>query len=80
MQKSIHTDEQKHFQEMLKAIRKEANLTQVELAKRLNTHHSRISDYENGERRLDLVQLKHYCNALGVTLTEFVERFENQVT
>jgi transcriptional regulator with XRE-family HTH domain len=74
--KSIHTDQQQLFQELLKQVRLEAGLTQVELAKKLNTSHSRISDYERGGRRLDMVQMKKYCEALGITLREFVDRFE----
>ena len=64
---------------LLREIRKEAKLTQVELAERLETPHSRISDYERGGRRLDLVQLREYCMALDVTLRQFVDRFEEML-
>lgn len=75
MQKSIHTHEQQVFQSLLKKVRKEQGLTQVELAERLDTVVSRISDYENGNRRMDLPQLLHYCVALRIDLTDFVRRF-----
>ena len=75
MRKSIYTTEQAHLQALLREVRVEAGLTQVELAKRLNTVSSHISDYERGERRLDLVQLKAYCEALGLPLLDFVARF-----
>ena len=58
----------------------EAGLTQVELARRLNTVSSRISDYERGERRLDIVQLKAYCDAIGIPLLGFVARFAKSIS
>ncbi|MES2460553.1 MAG: helix-turn-helix transcriptional regulator [Armatimonadota bacterium] len=75
MQKSIHTDQQQVFQEMLRQARQKAGLTQKELASKLGTPHTRISDYERGERRMDLVQLMRYCKALGTDLRTFVDQF-----
>lgn len=54
----------------------EAGLTQKQLAERLDSPHSRISDYERGIRRIDLIQLRQYCEAVGLTLRDFVDRFE----
>ena len=76
MRKSIHSARQRHLQEILRRARQDAGLTQTALAQRLDTPHSRISDYERGERRLDLIQLRDYCNAMGLSLQEFVKRFE----
>lgn len=33
-------------------------------------------DYEAGQRRLDLVELRSICGAYGITLRQFVNRFE----
>ena len=60
-------------------MRQDADLTQTALADRLATPHSRISDYERGERRLDLIQLREYCNAMGLPLQEFVRLFEESL-
>lgn len=79
MRKSIHSARQAQLQELLRQVRTEAGLTQVALAARLQTPHSRISDYERGERRLDLVQLLDYCNAVGITLEEFIRRFQTRL-
>ena len=79
MRKSIHTTQQKHFQALLRQIRKEAGLTQVELAARLHTPHSRVSDYERGERRLDLIQLRSYLKVMRVDLAVFVARLESMI-
>ena len=79
VRKSIHTEQQRHLQDLLRQVRQDAGLTQISLAERLETAHSRISDYERGERRLDLLQLREYCQALGVPLQEFVKRFEDSL-
>jgi len=76
VQKSIYTARHRHFLELLRSVRKEAGLTQQELAVRMNTLQSRITDYERGVRRLDLMELRQVCEAVGVPLVEFVRRFE----
>ncbi len=78
MDKSIHTREHRILVGLLKEAREAVILTQIELAKRLKQSQSFVSKMEAGERRLDLVQLRTVCLALGVTLPEFVERFENR--
>ena len=65
--------------ELLKQIRVESGLRQVELAKRLGKHQSYVSKYENGEKRLDLIEIKMFCLAIGISVRKLVERFENSV-
>jgi transcriptional regulator with XRE-family HTH domain len=79
MQKAIGTQEQEVLQELLKTCRREAGLTQRELAARLKTIHTRIGGYERGERRMDLVQLDEYTAALGIPLVRFVQRYAQEV-
>jgi len=66
----------KALSNLLREIRFEANLRQVDLAEKLNLPQSFISKYESGERRLDLIELRRICESLGVSLEEFVRRFE----
>lgn len=61
---------------MLREARQEAGLTQTQLAERLDIPQAVISNVERGERRLDLVELSEYCDAVGVDLSEFVVRFQ----
>ena len=63
-----------HLTSLLRQIRVEANLTQLQLAEHLGHAQSYVSKYETGEQRLDLIELDAICNAVGVPLTTFIER------
>ena len=76
MPKSIYSEKQERLQTLLHNTRKSADLSQCVLAKKLNRPQSYISKYENGERRLDLIELQEICSALGISLTTFVQRYE----
>jgi transcriptional regulator with XRE-family HTH domain len=75
MAKSIYSAGQERLQALLRQVRVEANLTQMDLASRLRKPQSFVSKYEAGERRLDLVELEQICKEIGVDLVKFVERF-----
>ena len=53
----------------------EAGLTQEKLAARLKTSQSRITDYERGSRRMDLMELQQLCEAIGIPLETFVGKY-----
>jgi len=69
--------EQARLQALLRELRIQAGLTQAELALKLGLPQSFISKYESGERRLDLLEMRRVCAAIGVTLQEFVMRLED---
>lgn len=76
MEKSIYSNEQKQLSKLLKQIRLGAGLRQEDLATSLGKPQSFVSKYESGERCLDLLELRQVCNAIGISLGEFVNRFE----
>jgi transcriptional regulator with XRE-family HTH domain len=49
----------------LKKKRKEADLTQAQVAKRLGRYQSFITDYERGQKRIDAVELFEIAEAIG---------------
>lgn len=53
-------------------FRKELNLTQIELAKKLNYSDKSISKWERGEGTPDITVLVELCNFFNVTLNEIV--------
>jgi len=54
-------------------------LRQNDLAKRIGQPQSYVSKYERGERRLDLLEVRRICEAVGMTLREFVDRLEESL-
>lgn len=76
MKKSIYTHQQKKLQNLLRQIRCEADLRQVDLAERLGEPQSFVSKYETGERRLDILEVREVCETIGISLEEFARRLE----
>lgn len=62
--------------DLLRDVRLEAGLTQVELAARIDNDQAYVSRYESGQRRLDVLEVREICQAIGITLDEFVKRLE----
>lgn len=60
---------------LLRQIRLDANLTQLQIAEKIGQTQSYVSKYENGEQRLDLIELESVCKAAGISLTSFVGRY-----
>lgn len=77
--KSIHKPEYQALLELLIEVRDKAGLKQSELAALLERSQSYISDVERGGRRLDLLQLREYCQACDQDLVGFVKRFEKML-
>jgi len=74
MEKSIFT---KDYQNMLQELRKSQeneDITQVQLGKKLKQTQSWISKVERGERRLDVIELKHWLKAINTNLTTFIKK------
>jgi transcriptional regulator with XRE-family HTH domain len=63
--KSVHSANQGAFCELMIAARKNAGLTQHELAKRLRKPQSFVAKYEGGERRIDVVEFLAIVRAMG---------------
>ena len=80
MEKSIFTREYKTFLTHLRAVRERAGLTQEDLADRLNETQSFVSKCERGERRLDLIEVRAVCQAMGVSFPKFAAELEIQLS
>lgn len=68
--KSIYTDDYINIISVLRATRINKNITQAEMAKLLNTTQSFVSKVENRERRLDVIELLSWIDALGVSVSD----------
>lgn len=67
------------MQFILREIRLDVGLRQADLAELLEQPQSFVSKYESGERILDFLELRQVCIALGLTMIEFVDRFEGDI-
>lgn len=76
MKKSTFTREYKVVCRLLREFRERGKITQLQLAERLAVTQSEVSKFERGERRMDLVQLRQWCQATGVRLLDFVQAFD----
>ena len=76
MEKSIFTRKYALFLSQLGAARTAAELTQEQVAERLGQTQSFVSKCERGERRIDIVELRAFCQAIGISLTDFILQLE----
>ncbi|ATG20941.1 helix-turn-helix domain-containing protein [Ralstonia pickettii] len=77
MEKSIYAEEYRLFVAALREVRKSVGVTQIELASRLSVTQAFVSKCEGGQRRLDVIEVKNWCAALGITMSEFVASLED---
>lgn len=79
MKKIIHTKEYYLLLELLYGLRMETGLTQAELAHKIGMPQSYISKVENGERRVDIVELYKICNALHCNFVDFISKYNERL-
>jgi len=77
MEKTIYSREYAIFLRCFVAERKRAGLTQAQLAERIGETQSFVSKCERGERRIDIIELRSFCKAIGVTPGEFLNRLDS---
>ena len=80
MRKSVFTPEYTAFRDLLRELRVEKGLTQVQLSAALDMPQSFVSKFEIGERRLDLIEVRMVCESLGLSLPAFAKRLEARLT
>lgn len=72
MSKSVFTDGYTVFLDALAEARRGAGVTQAELAGRLGKPQSFVSKIENGERRVDLIELVAILRAMSLDEIAFI--------
>lgn len=76
MKKKVYLAQRVRMVSLLREMRIEAGLTQTDLAARIEKDQVHVSRYESGQRRLDVLEVRDICQAIGITLEEFVKRLE----
>jgi len=76
MPKSIHRDQYKYLCALLVARRKDAGLSQYELARKLKRPQSFVAKIEIGERRIDVLEFLDIARALNADPYEILRAVE----
>lgn len=79
MSKGIYSSDQQKLLTLLQQVRDNAGLSQNALAERIGRSQSFISKLETGESRLDLLELRQICKAVGISLLDFIKQFEDML-
>ena len=79
MRKSLKTPEHLALLKTIYSLRVGSGLRQSDLAKLIDEPQSFISKIEQGERRLDIIELRVIVKALGTTLQDFIIEFEKNI-
>ncbi len=79
MKKTNKNVQHEKLQELLKRIRQDKGIRQIVLAEKLGVPQSFISKYESGDRQLDILELRQVCQAIGISLQEFIKELEDNL-
>ncbi len=79
MLKSLRTQQNTIFLAALRDRREALGLRQADLAQRLGETQATVSRVENGERRLDVIELRTWLRALRVGFVPFVRQLDRQL-
>jgi len=79
MKKRIYIAQRGRLVSLLREMRVDADLTQTDVAARIEKDQAYVSRYESGQRRLDVLEVREICQAIGITLEEFVRRLEKEL-
>ncbi len=63
----------RRFLRRLKDARREAGLTQVEVARRLRRSQAFVSKSESGDRRVDVIELQAFARLYGQPINHFLD-------
>ena len=77
MYKTLYTREYQQMLALLRAKRTDAQVSQVELARRLTWTQADVSKCDTGVRRLDVIELRIWLKALGCELADFVRELDS---
>jgi transcriptional regulator with XRE-family HTH domain len=79
MEKTIFSDGYRVFLDCLREARRGAGMTQEDLADRLGQTQSFVSKCERGERRIDVLELMAFCEALGADFVTFTSNLKEKL-
>ena len=76
LRESLDSKNYSNLRNKLISIRKANHLTQRGLAKKLSITQSYVSKVESGQRRLDILELQKYLDALNYSTHQFLSEID----
>ena len=76
MSQTIYSERHKRLAELLAEKRKTAGLTQAAVAKAMGRHQPFLANIENGDRRVDLIELIDLAEIVGFNVHEFIDELK----
>lgn len=80
MYKSIHTPQNQVFLDLLRIHRQRRRLRQIDVGMRLGRDQGMISKVESGERRLDIIELRAWLEAIEVDFVAFMKELDSELS
>ncbi|WP_434516641.1 helix-turn-helix domain-containing protein [Dechloromonas sp. ARDL1] len=78
MPTSLHSPQYEIFRRLIVQARRDAGLTQTEVALRLRKPQSFISKLERGERRIDVPEFVEIAEAMGIDAAMFINTYTQE--
>jgi transcriptional regulator with XRE-family HTH domain len=75
--KSIHSKEHKELRNLWIESRNNLGLSQQQLADKMGVVYSLIGKIETGDRRLDVVEMVEYCQALNINPYKVIDSIKD---
>lgn len=79
MYKSLHTRHNELFLSLLRERREALGMRQADLAEKLGQSQTIVSRVENGERRLDVIELRGWLGALELGFLPFMKALDSRL-
>ena len=80
MDKSIHSH---LYHKVIARLRSKREMgggvTQAQLAELLKVNQAFVSKVETCERRLDIIELHHICQVLGISFVDFIQEVDRDI-
>ena len=71
---SAYGSRYREFLHLLRAARRRAGLTQIDVARALNRPQSFVAKCESGERRMDIIELDEFARLYACPIAVFIPR------
>lgn len=78
--RSQYTPEHEIFRRLLRDARQKAGFNQSQLGEKVGLSQLLISRGELGDRKIDALELRDLCKAMGVSIVEFMRELDEQLS